>query len=112
MTENLNLMTRKELDSTLGLLPATSDAAGAIADLMAAPAEAKGIRAELDTFEVLFAPDIIEDISYTVEQYSYAIAERYVAKLENEAQTDDDDREHFFWQALHEKWAYLEVMGG
>ncbi len=112
MTENLNLMTRRELTTTLGLMTEDSIGAAAISSLLLTAPHTKGVTNEQDLFEVLFEPEAIEDISCTVEQYSYAIAERYVAKMEEGAQRKSDDDEHFFWQGLHEKWAYLEIMGG
>lgn len=112
MVENLNLMTRRELTSAQGLMTASSLGGKAIGTLLETQPETRGIRPELDVFEVMFAPESIEDISFAVEQYSFAIAERYAVKLEDGRQNSNDDDQHFFWQALHEKWAYLEIMSG
>lgn len=112
MTDNMNLMTRKELMSTLGLMTEDSIGAQAISSLMMSGPKAEGDTRERDVFDVQFEPEAIEDISWTVEQYSFAIAERYVVKVEDGSQKQSDDDEHFFWQELHEKWAYLEIMGG
>lgn len=107
---NLNLITRLELLDTLKVLPSGSEAGQEIAVLLnAAPAESANAP-DNDIFDIQFSRKTLEFIAYEVEQFAYEKAEPYVASIEEGENTKADDRSFQYWQALSERWSYLELM--
>lgn len=107
---NLNLITRLELLDTLKVLPSGSVAGQQIAALLnAEPSEAAN-QPDNDIFDIQFGHTTLEDIAYAVEQFSFAEAQPYVKSIEEGANQPSEDRSFQYWQALSERWGYLELM--
>ena len=108
--DNLNLITRLELLDTLKVLPSGSEPGQEIAALLnAAPSETAN-QPDNDIFDIQFSRPTLEFIAYAVEQFAYEKAEPYVASIEEGENTGADDRSFQYWQALSERWSYLELM--
>ena len=110
--ENLNHMTRLELSSTLKTLEPESQAAQSLVELMAGIPLHHGPEPGEDIFNIELTPQLIEDISFAIEQYTYGLAEDYTAAMDDGGALDSERVSFFYWQALNEKWGYLEVMSG
>ncbi|MBO6558604.1 MAG: hypothetical protein JJ934_12700 [Pseudomonadales bacterium] len=107
MIENLNLMTRRELIDTMKHLK--GEAFMQMKELLRGEPHVSGIDANLDLFLITLDASTISDISYSLESYTWDLAEVYAQKVEAQANTQEDDENHLYWQALHEKWGYLEM---
>lgn len=107
MVENLNLMTRKELTDTLKHV--SGESFMQLRDLLNSEPHVSGVQPSLDLFLVSFEPSVISDISYSLESFTWDLAEAYVQKVEAQANSKEDDENHLYWQTLHEKWGYLEM---
>jgi len=109
-TENLNLMTRRELLDCMKLLEAGSTATSVIRSLLDTVPEKSASDPREDVYEVLFELGVVEEISLAVELHSYQIAEQQVADIEEDATNQLGDARFQYWQQLSEKWSYLELM--
>ena len=108
--ENLNWITRTELLDTLKVVPSGSDAAQQLAQLLNGDCLKRGHSSGEDIFDIQFEREVLEEIAYAVEQYAYDQAGDYVELVEDGNNTDHQDRSFYYWQALSERWAYLELM--
>ena len=107
MTENLNLMTRKELVDTQK--HTSGKAFIRLKGLLHSKPHIAGIEPKLDLFLISFDATVISDISYCLEAYTWELAEVYASKVGAGANTAEDDEKHLYWQLLQEKWGYLEM---
>ena len=107
---NLNLITRLELLDTFNVLPSGSVSGQQIAELLNGLPSQSATQPDNDVFEILFDRPTLEVIAFAVEQYAYERAEAYAASVEEGQNKEADDRSFFYWQALSERWGYLEIM--
>lgn len=109
-TENLNLITRRELlDSQKQLDPKGAAAMFINALLMGEPRETSS-DSRYDVFEIDFQRDTLEEIAYAVEQHAWEMAEGYVVEVEDDTSDEMGSARFYYWQALSERWHYLEMM--
>ena len=107
MVENLNLMSRGELNDTLKFVD--GDAFVQLQGFLHTKPHVAGIEPKLDLFLIGFSADIIEDISFALETVTWDMAQTYSTKVEEGTNTAEDDQQYQYWQQLHEKWGYLEM---
>jgi hypothetical protein len=105
--ENLNLMTRLELNDTVQFVE--GQASEHLKALLHSKPHVPGIEPKLDLFVIEFSADILEDISFALETVTWDMAQTYAKKVEEATNTADDDAQFQRWQQLQEKWGYLEM---
>lgn len=107
---NLNYISRMELLDTLKVLPSGSDSTRQIATVLNGTPLVMGGSSEDDIFDIQFDHATLEAIAYAVEQYADEVAAPYVETIEEGTNKASEDRSFQYWQALCERWGYLELM--
>ena len=108
--QNLNLFTRCELLDTLKLIDSGLPAATCLQQTLAkSPLSESSEDPGNDQFIVEYELDAIEAIAIEVESYAWNVAEVYSMKLEQQEADERDVAQFNYWQALCEKWGYLEL---
>ena len=100
-------MTRQELLDTRK--HSSSESFMQLKALLNSEPHVRGIESNLDQFLISFDAAVVSDISYSLESYTWELAEDYASKVEEGVNTPEDDEKHLYWQVLHEKWGYLEM---
>jgi hypothetical protein len=109
-TISLNLMTRRELLDSRARIEPLGVAGQAIGELLDQEPQERAVDTRYDIFDISFNHDIIEEISYAVEQYAWMLAEGHVVHVEEDDVVETDSARFHYWQTLSEKWHYLELM--